>query len=721
GIGSGTILVEQAYKGQSLSRERVTFVDSDFLKIFELPVLSGTPDLTAPNTFVLTKSAALQYFQTVDVANESLTLINQFGEYSFRITGVIEDFPSNSDIQASILASMSTLESEAYIGYNTWLDLNTLSSSFVTSYFTLADAGVADNVVSYRKSLATAVNAEEPLEVALQAVSNMHLDRGESGLLPTFGNARLVWFLLILAILILIIAWINYVNLSTAQSLKKAHAVSVKKVIGANRAYLIRQQLSETFLLTLASVALAIIGCLLLQPFFNYFVDFPLSLGMLLNAQFVLSILAFLLLTSLTAGCYVAFVLTSFNPSLILKGSFLRSKKGIWVRKTLVTAQFGITIAFIAATAIMLMQIKYLQNKDVGIAMEQRLSFTGPASYGEGWVDTRDAFLEQIKQLPFVKKFSANGGNPGQGYNMSLRFNKEQSEAVISGGILGADEGLCSIFFIDESFLDVFEIEILAGTAPTASMVRRGWWNHNKMVFNETAIKQLGFENPTEAVNKVVYANVNGQIQEIEILAVVKDYNHNSLHAEMDALALAPSLNHAWFTLALTPNTTSEQLAEIEQIYTTHFPKSPFNYQFVDEYYRSFYEEDRRLGQLVSVGAGLAIFISCLGLLGLVAYTVEQRNKEISIRKVLGASVSSIVGLISKDFVPLIVVAIFVASPLAYYAMTQWLADFAYRIEIRWWVFALAGVVAIGIALLTVSVQSIKAALADPVKSLRNE
>ncbi|MEL6945276.1 MAG: FtsX-like permease family protein, partial [Bacteroidota bacterium] len=403
-------------------------------------------------------------------------------------------------------------------------------------------------------------------DVALQSVATMHLYHGENGNFPTFGNTRLVWFLIILAVLILAIAWINYINLSTAQSLKKAQAVSVKKVIGASRTHLIEQQLIETFVLTLTSVAIAIIGCFAFQSLFNILVDFPLSLAMLLNWKSVGGIVTFLLLTSLAAGFYIAMVLTGFQPALILKGSFLRSKKGVLVRKILVTVQFGITIAFIAGTAIMLMQIKYLQDKDVGIATAQRLAFSGPASYGEGWINTRDAFLEQIKQLPFVKKFSANGSNPGLGYNMSLRFSRERSEAGVNGGVLGSDDGLCSIFFIDESFLDIYELEILAGETPTAAMVRSGWWNHKKMILNETAIRQIGFNSASEAVNELIYYNINGEVQEIEIMAVVEDYNHLSLHNEIEALALAPSINHAWFTLELVPKTDSEQLAEIEQI-----------------------------------------------------------------------------------------------------------------------------------------------------------
>ncbi|MEM1325705.1 MAG: FtsX-like permease family protein [Bacteroidota bacterium] len=714
GIGSGITLVERENSEPLTFRDDgIVFVDHDFLTMFERPILSGAPDLNKRNALVLTESIALKYFQTTQVTDKTIILINQFGEHPFQITGVIEDFPANADLQPTILGAMSTFESEDYLGYNSsWFDLNTLDNNFVQTYLTLSNPEVADNVVDYRRSLIAESNADGEMEIALQAVANMHLDSGEKGNLPTFGNTRLVWFLLILGILILLIAWINYVNLSTAQALKKAHALSVKKVIGAERGFLIRQQLAETFLLTATSVVVAIIGCFLIQPLFNQLVDLPLSLLTLLDVKFMFGAIAFLLLTSLTAGFYVAFVLTGFHPAKVLKGSFLRSKKGILVRKTLVTAQFGITIAFIAGTVIMLTQVRYLQNKDTGMTTERRLSFTGPGSYLDNWIETRDAFVEQVKQLSFVQQFTGNGGNPGRGWNMSVAFRKDRGQT---------DSELNNVMFIDEAFLEVFDINILAGTAPTAAMVRQGWWGNQKMIFNETAIEQMGFANPEAAIGEVVYFDMNGKTEEREILAVVEDYHQNSLHSTIGALALAPSLNQVWFTAEVAPATSSAQLAQLEAVYKQSFPKSPFIYHFVDEYYRSFYEDDQRLGQLVTIGALLAIFISCLGLLGLVAHSVEQRTKEIGVRKVLGASVSHIVGLISKDFIPLIGIAIFVAVPLAYYAMSRWLEDFAYRIEMQWWMFALAGVAAIGIAFLTVSLQSIKAALANPVNSLKNE
>lgn len=717
GIGSGVIIIEdKAGARKNVFREDdLAFVDDDFLKLFDLPTLNGKPALVQPNTMVLTEAAALQYFQTLDVIGESLKLVNQFGEHAFQITGVVQDFPDNSDIKTNVLASMSTFESKEYIGRNTWMDINTLNSSFVLSFFGLTNPEVGENLTKYwERVLMENSNFDTKINAALQSFAEMHLDKGERALLPTFGDAKLVWFLLIIAILILTIAWINYINLSTAQALKKARSVSVRKVIGAKRWHLISQQLAETFLLAAGSVLMGIMLCVLLQPFFNYLVDYPLDISLLLNWKFILGIFTFLVLTSFLAGFYVAIVLTGFDPSVMLKGSFARSRKGILVRKSLVTLQFAISIAFIAGTGIMLLQLNFMQTKDLGFETERRLAILGPADFSAETSRKRTSFLDKIDQLPFVNQYTVAGGIPGRGVNFGFKMSQDKEQ-------LKEEKNSYSMVFVDENYFDLFDIDIIAGSAPTAAMVEKGWWETKKIILNETAAKQLGFENPADALQQVLYQQNNGTIEEIEVYAIVEDYNHESLHAEMMPLVFGPGKSHVWFTLLLNEEANSEQLASLEALYQEHFPKNPFIYRFVEDYYNQFYEADRRLGQLISTATFLAIFISCLGLFGLIAYTVEQRTKEIGIRKVLGASVTNIISLFTKDFVPLVLFAIIIASPIAYYFMQGWLQDFAYRIDIQWWIFALSGFVAVGIALLTVSFQSIKAALTNPVESLRNE
>jgi len=713
-IGSGIILIDDQTRNEqkSFREDELAFVDDDFLRLFALPVVRGTPDLTAPNTMVLTQSAAKQYFQTTDVVGESLTLINQFGEHPFQITAVVDDFPVNSDIQTNVLASMPTMASEEYIANSQWMDINTLESSFVRSFFRLSDEEVKENLIAYRKKLAIEINDDNKFNVVLQPIADMHL--GKDAALPTFGDANLVQLLLILAILILTIAWINYINLSTAQSLKKAHSIAVKKVIGAKRGQLIGQQLIETFLLTTFSITLAIVGCTAIQPFFNYLVDFSLDFSLLLNWKSLTGIIAFLLLTTLASGFYVAVVLTNFAPSDALKSSFVRSVKGIFVRKTLVTTQFVITIAFIAGTFIMLMQINYLQNKDLGIEADGRLAILGPSDFSKETIESRNVFLDRIEQIPYVDQYSAAGGIPGRGINFSFSASKDRERAAdVSDSY--------SMVFIDENYFDVFAIDMIIGNPPTSSLVNTGWWDSKKLYINETAARQLGFETPAEAFQQFLHWEQGGNIASFEIAGVVEDYNHRSLHADMMPMVFGPGRNHVWFTLKIEGETDRTQLSELEALYKEHFPKSPFIYQFVDEYFRQYYSEERRLGQLISIATLLVIIISCLGLFGLVTHSVEQRTKEIGIRKVLGASVSSIVSLLSKDFLKLIPIALIIASPIAWYAMQQWLQNFAYRIEIQWWVFALAGVAAISIAFLTVSFQSVRAALANPVESLRSE
>ncbi len=559
------------------------------------------------------------------------------------------------------------------------------------------------------------VNGPKQVQVALQAVADMHLGDRKAQNLPTIGNARQVWFLFILAILILCIAWINYINLSTARALKRAKNISVRKVLGADRRRLIQQQLAETFVLTTLSILLALGSCLFLQPMFNYLVDFPLQISMLINWESLLMILFFLGLTTFAAGFYIAIVITGYDPAKLLKGSFVRTKQGAGVRKVLVTAQFAISIAFIAGTAIMLQQINYLQNKDVGFQTEQRMSIVGPADFSAETINNKNSFLNQIEQLPFIKQYSASGGIPGQGFNFSFsKMHKDRDR-------LEAMESRFSMVFVDDQYFDIYGMDLLGGKNFTPAMVQNGWWDTKKVVINETTARELGFENPEEAVQQTVYYGDNGEAVPFEILGVVKDYNHQSLHNEMMAMVFAPGRNHVWFTLLLETEESNGMISKLEQLYKQYFPKSPFLYRFVDEYYQQFYEEDRRLSQLIGVATFLAIFISCLGLFGLAAHTVEIRTKEIGIRKVLGASLTSIVRLITRDFIPLIIVAVLIATPLAWWSMQQWLADFAYRINIQWWVFFIAGGLALLIAIVTISTQSIKAGLSNPVKALKTE
>ena len=716
GIGNGVLLVEDpnTTTPKSFREDRVSFVDHDFLSIFDREVIAGAPQLKAPFTMVLTESAAMQYFQRTDITGQTLRLINQFGEHPFQITGVIADFPVNTNIETKVLASMPTFETETYLGQNTWMDINTLTSNFVQSFFKLSEASIANQVADYWVQLAEATGFENEIQAALQPIASMHLGNKSNAEFPTFGDGQLVRFLMIMAILILAIAWINYINLSTAQSIKKAKVVAVRKTIGAKRSQLIQHQLVETLLITTFSIMLAFVGCALLQPSFNYLVDFPLGFSYFLNPTFILGTLVFLVLTSLVAGFYVAFILTGHDPSTTLKGSFLRSKSGIAVRKVLVTAQFSITIAFISGTVIMMKQINYLQTKDMGIASEGRLAILGPSDFSPETIAGREAFLEQLQNYPFIEEVSASGGMPGRGTNFSFNASKDKEK-------VGESTDNFDMIFIDEKYFDIYGIQLLIGDPPTATLVNTGWWDSKKIYINETAALQLGFENPEEAYQQFLYYKQGNQTEGFQIAGIVKDYNHWSLHSDMSAMVFGLAQNHVWFTLLLNGETSSEQLADLENLYGTHFPKSPFIYQFVDEVFFQFYEADQRLGQIISISAMIAIFISCLGLFGLVTHIIEQRTKEIGIRKVLGASLSQIASLVPREFIPLIVIAIFIAGPFAYYIMGKWLENFAYRIDLDLWVFALAGIAALLIALTTVSIQSIRAALANPVDAIRNE
>ncbi|NND34663.1 MAG: ABC transporter permease [Saprospiraceae bacterium] len=717
-IGNGIVLIADLTNqknSRSFREDHLAFVDHDFLEIFHRPVLSGQPNLTQPNSVVLTKSKALQYFGTTQISDLTIKLINQFGEHEFLITGVIDDFPPNSDIDPDVLFSVATFASEQYVGYNTWANMDGLGSNFVWTFYRLSNLEVGENLIALHKQLTLEHRSSLKMDVALQPVREMHLGTSAGSELPTFGNPRQVRFLSLLAILILLIAWINYINLSTAQSMQMTKSLSVRKVIGASRMHLIKQQLAETFLLTTLSLLLAIVCCISLQPLFNRLVDTDLDLSILARQDLIFALFLFLSITTLIAGSYVAVVLTGFRPASVLKGNYSTSSTGVIVRKLLVTLQFIISIAFIAGTIIMSQQIKFMESQDVGLSLNQRLAILGPSDYSEKTSQNRQSFLNELSQLPYVIKYSASGGIPGQGINFAFNNLTQQNTRP------GDEEKSYSMVFVDDSYFDVFEIDFLAGGPPSPAETDQGWWKNHKIIINETAAQQLGYANPVDAINQTLNYDDGYQKDKVQVSGVVRDYHHESLRDQIMAMVFGPSRNHVWFTLQLEEGETALQLNSLEELYTNHFPNNPFIYNFVEDYYHEAYEQERKLSDLISLATLLAIFISCLGLFGLATFLVQQRSKEIGIRKVLGASVGSILSLVSRDFIKLILLALIIASPIAYLIMNHWLNDFAYRIQIHWWVFLFAGLLGALIAFFTISFQGLRAAIRNPVSSLRDD
>ena len=727
---NGIVRVAEGNGGQSqqsFRESKLAYADASFFTLFTFPLVQGTATtaLTEPNTVALSQAQARKYFGNQKPLGKTLTLNNQFGKTLYTVTAVYADMPKNSDLLFDAVFSLQTLANPANLNGNTWARLDSFDGSFLTTFLQLPDQfpgksadyhALADKFNAFKQK----ATPKDESTFLLQPATNMHLAASLSDPYRTSGSLGFVYLLSGIAGLILLIAWFNYVNLSTAGALKRAKEVGVRKVIGAGPGQLIGQFLGESLLLNSIGFGLALLLVASLQGAFNEFVKKELSFSVLNTDGFWLAGLGMLAAGALASGGYVAFALTSFQPVQTLKGS-VRAGKGSWLRKTLVVAQFSASIALVIATMVLYRQLQYMQNKDLGVRLAQRLIIEGPqVKESESFASGTAALEHELSQLPYVKNFSQTSIVPGNYYNFTANGITKQNPHT------GDDKKGYSMGIIDDRFLKTYEIGLAAGRNFTVREAELGWEKSGKLMVNETGARQLGFAAPEKAVGQIINWGTP-----YEIVGVVKDYHHQGLQKAIDPVIFMPRRSVSDLTVQLTTrNRTGEpagqdsiqdKLAELERIYKASYPGNPFEYYFADENYNKQYQSEQQYGQVFTVASGLAIFIACLGLFGLVAFTTEQRTKEIGVRKVLGASVTSIVTLLSKDFLKLVLIAIVIASPLAWYALTRWLQNFEYKITLEWWVFAGAGLLAVGIALLTVSYQSIKAALMNPVKSLRSE
>jgi len=714
GLGGGVISFNNEISGeqQSFREENITYTDGSFLQVFSFPLADGQPSLKEPKTMALSETMAKKIFGKTNVAGKNVTISNQFGNTDYTIAAVFKDVPGESDLQPSILLSFNTLSSAANRNENDWADPATLDNGF-SNFYLLLKKGTKPGTVS--EEINDLVHAAKPemadASVILQPFSDMHLAPGFSYPYHTFGSLKFVAMLLAVALLILLIAWVNYINLSTVQAMKRAKETGVRKVLGASRSQLTIQYLAETFLLTLLSIGLSIVVVQLLQNLFNSFTGKELSLQVLNRGWFWSAAIAFIFIGSLLSGSYVAFVLSSFKPVVAIRGKGENKSRGISLRKGLVVFQFTISIVFIISTMVLYRQLQYMKSSNLGISLDQLLVIKGPSISSEEQAERNVAFKNALSQLSFVKKYAASNNVPGNGYNFSAdhitRLIPQKDD----------DKKSYSMLISDDKFFDTYNIKFAQGKAFSTDDAIRAWMNCKKMLINEKAAAQLGFSKGELIAGQKI--NWNGT--QYEITGVVKDYHHLSLQRPIDAMIFLPSVSFNYFTIQTEASNLKQKITTLNTLYKKYFPGNPFEYFFADETFNKQYNTEQQLGNVFIAAAIIAILIACLGLFGLAAFTAQQRTKEIGIRKVLGASVTNITALLSKDFVKLVLISICIASPIAWWALNRWLMDFAYRTNISWWIFAVAGGVAVLIAIVTVSFQAIKAAVANPVKSLRTE
>ncbi|MFD1145214.1 ABC transporter permease [Larkinella insperata] len=691
----------------------LALADASFFELFTFPLLEGdaATALTRPNTVALSESYARKYFGAAKAIGQVLMLNNQFGQTPYTVTGVYADMPQNSDLQFGLVFSLQTLANPANLNGNEWARLDSFDGAYLTTFLQLPEGTDYRLLEEKFDQLKKKIRPQDENRMHLQPAAQLHLGASLSDPYPTTGNLGVIYLLGGIAGLILIIAWFNYVNLSTAGALKRAKEVGVRKVVGAGRGQLVGQFLGESFLLNLLGFGLALLLVSGLQAAFNGLVNKELSLRMLLSNRFWLVGLGLLIFGAVASGGYTAFALSSFQPLQTLKGAFGKSAKGGSLRKSLVVFQFGVSLVLMIGTFVLYQQLQFMQNQKLGFQLEQRVVIQGPEVGKDASFSSRmAAFEHELEQRPYVKNYCNTGTVPGNYYNFSTDGITRQNPQP------GDGKKVYSMGFIDHRFLATYGIKLAVGRNFTAPESEVGWEKNTKLLVNETAARHLGFASATDALGKVVSWG-----KPFEIVGVVKDYHHQSLRETIAPIIFLPQNHGNWLTIQLTTDQVQAKMAELERLYKAAYPGNPFEFFFADENYNRQYQAEQQFGAIFMAASLLAIFIACLGLFGLATFMTEQRTKEIGVRKVLGASVGSIVALLSTDFLKLVLIGFLIASPIAWYASQYWLQHFAYKMDLTWWIFASAGLLATLIALVTISFQSIKAALANPVTSLRAE
>jgi putative ABC transport system permease protein len=722
----GDVLVryeENAKTETYYTEKQVLGVDSNFLQLFDYSILEGDPAtcLQKPNSIVLTEQSAKKYFGNKNAIGKILLLEND--KRPFVVTAVLKNLPAQSTFQFDMLAPIAAYAVVKKRSWN-WFWLQ------VTTYVKLKDhiaqdaAGLAkleakfppmvkEHAFQSMGDLEVFAKKGGRLDYQLMPFTAVHLYARENNTvarLTTLGDIKYVYIFSVIAMIIIILACVNFMNLSTAQSVKRAKEVGIRKVLGSVKVQLIKQFLTEAILYSVIATVIALIIVLPLLKPFNEITGKSLVFSSIFAGYIWLFILVLCLGMGLLAGLYPAFYLTAFNPVEVLKGvrNIKTSIGNLLVRNGLVVFQFSISIALIICTAIVFKQLQYIQNKDLGLNKENVLVISNT----DRLKNDEESFRQELLKQPGVMNASISSSIPSRG-NFGDGYVPEQSQ---TDKPLIKEIGLSS-FMVDDAFMPTFQMQVLQGRN-----FSKKFNDSASVILNETAAKQIGWKDP---VGK--YLGYPGNDQQFKVIGVVRDFNIASLHEEIEPFALfhnsskTYTLGHSYISVRLQAGNTRKYLGGVENKWKVFAPDSPFDFSFLDGEFESLYRSEQSMGTVFAIFTFLSIFVACLGLFGLSIYTLARRTKEIGVRKVLGASVQNIVALVSKDFLKLVLISAIIAIPFAWAAMNKWLEDFAYRITIGWAVFVLASFLALLIALFTISFQAVRAAKANPVNSLRTE
>ncbi len=709
-VKSGDAIYKRKDKNEvTYQPEKVYFVMPSLFDIFSFPLAKGNTAtcLSEPFSAVITESVAKKMFGDEDPIGKTL---NRNNDSDYKITAIIKDAPQNSHIKFDILLSYITY-SDVFNSDNNNTETGPYWDGFL-SYLKLKSQTDWKDLESRIPAVMERTYDKETSESVvfhLQPFNDIHLN---SNLLfetepPGDGNA--VNFLFLIGSLVLIIAWFNYVNLSTARSELRAKEVGVRKVIGSDRSSLIRQFMVEAALMNIIAILTALLLAQVLAPWFVNLIDKDIPMSIFSNLGLLSVVLAVFLLGTLLTGLYPAFLLSSFKPIHVLKGSSNQSKKnrGNWMRKGLVVFQFIASVGLIASTIIIYTQLDFMKDKKIGLDIEQTLVIKRPIVTDSTFTAKAKTFRKQLEKLSVAKNVTNSTSVPGQPFGMTVGASKWGNDEENFGF-----HAMCADF----NYADTYDIELVAGRKLSKEMGN----DQNSCILNELAVDVFQIETPEEALG----LEINFWGDKLKVVGVVKNFHHEAPKSIMEPMILrgfGERFSPDYFSVKLNTKEIGQTMASVESIWKSLFSQNPIDYFFLDDHYDQQYNSETLFGKIFSLFSGLAILVSCLGLFALIAFVAERKKKEIGIRKVLGASIPSIVTMLSKDFIKLIFIALLIAIPLCWYLMNNWLDGFAERIDIQWWYFALAGLIAISIAILTMSYQSVKAALLNPVESLKTE
>ncbi|MBD1384991.1 ABC transporter permease [Mucilaginibacter rigui] len=698
---------------QNVQENSIIYADPGIFDVFTLPMLDGDPvtALKDPHSIVINQTMAKKYFNTTNAVGKTLLLNDSL---NYKVTGVIKDIPKQSHFRFGFFLAMTDLQESK--------EDNWLSNNFNTYVLLKPGAGIQKLEAKFpamvRKSISGQLQAAIRMDydqfektggyfhINLTPLQDIHLRSNRLAELDDNSNIQYVYIFSAIALFILLIACVNFMNLSTARSANRAREVGVRKVLGSPRKFLIAQFLSESVIVTFVATVIAVFGAWALLPLFNQTAGKEIVLTAQTFAWLVPALLGGVIVIGCLAGSYPAFFLSAFQPIDVLKGKLSSGFKGGFLRSFLVVFQFSISIFLIIGTMVIYHQLKYIQSKNLGYDRDHVLVIKNTNSLG----NNAKVFKRELQDLPGVQSATLSGYSPTSGNRNSTSFFTSQAH--------DSKTALATQFWdIDEDYVPTMGMKVIAGRNFSKEMMT----DSTALVINETAARQLAFTDP---VGKELYLpmdNTASKLKQMHIIGVVKDFNFNSLRDNVTPLVFQLAESNGRLSVRIKTSDMPDFINQVKSKWQAVSPNMGFDYSFMDEEFDSNYRAEQRIGTIFIIFTTMAIIIACLGLFGLAAYAAEQRTKEIGIRKVLGANVSIIVGMLSKDFIKLVIISILIASPLAWLSMQQWLKGFAYRDGIKWWIIVAAGAGAMFIAVITISFQSIKAALVNPVKSLKSE